>query len=176
MAIDIVDHHDEQKEGDGQGMHGHDKCNHHDDSGFDHCFQWVESKGRPGRWIHREMMDFMENGKEFGVVHEAMGPIEVRIVNHQHDQDADYEIAGTEILPPGIQLSIRSNGSHEEPIADGGEDDRGDQRIENFTQVVSILRKPGLNFFMGPSLSFDPIEDRKGNESQNQVPEEYHQE
>jgi hypothetical protein len=52
----------------------------------------MEGKSGPRRWVGRKMMDSMKNSKQAWMMHSAMGPIEIGVMDQQHQNNTKEKI------------------------------------------------------------------------------------
>lgn len=157
-------------------MYRHNERNYHDNTGLQHRLQWMKSKSCPRRGVSRQVMDLVKNGKDAGVVHQPMHPIEVGIVDNQHDGNAHHEIKRSKVLPPGVQVGISPHRCHKQPITNRSKNEGGWNGIHNLPTIILDSGESQLDFTITPFLSPDSIKNEKSQTCQNQVPEEGDQE
>ncbi len=84
MPIDIINHHEQQKESDGQWVNRKKEWHDHNNTGFNNRLERMKGHRCPGRWVGRQMMNAMDPTVDSSFMHEPMCPIKVGIVKDDH--------------------------------------------------------------------------------------------
>src|SRR5436190_4871696 len=94
-------------------------------------------------------MNQVEEFKNFWMMHEPVCPVEISIVNDEHQRECSIKIKPP-ILPDFcVMRSERLNGRvFNKKQRNKSKEQHGDDGITNFTDVMFCLRKLRLNFFM----------------------------
>ena len=105
-------------------------------------------------------------------VHEAVGPVEVCVVDDDHDEDGDDEVGNSEIGDMEIPVGGESQFWAECEPADGGEDEQGEKRPGEFAPVVLVLWKGWLDSPSEEMAAPDDIEDEHSEADEKEIAEE----
>lgn len=76
----------------------------------------------------------------------AVHPVEIRVMNHEHQWDREQVIACSEVVDGCIQVGVRTkHDDHQQK--DRGENHRGLHRVDDFLQHLVVFRESQLDFF-----------------------------
>lgn len=98
VAVYIVYDHEKEENEQVKFMQGEDEQEHDQNTDFHDAFQGMECISGPGRRIHRLMMYQVEGLKEAGMVHHPVCPIEIGIVNEQHQREDGKKIEPAQVI------------------------------------------------------------------------------
>ena len=96
------------------------------------------------------------------MMHHPIRPIEVGIVNDQHEHDTEKEIAHTMLPKIPIGLCVLRNRRDEYYITNSSKYEGGNDRVDNFSHIVFVNRKLWLNFLKEYGLPANNIKDQEG--------------
>jgi len=103
---------------------------------------------------------------------ETVGPVKVGVVDDNHDCDGDnevgYSIVGDMEIPAGERSDLRAEC---EP-ADGGEDEKREERPEELAPVFAVFWKGWLDFPSEKMASPDDVEDKHSKACEKEITEE----
>lgn len=121
----------------------HNGCVMHRQGEGDHCydqrlqngFKGMKGIGCPGRWIGGFMMDEVYVLENFGMMHEAMRPVEIGIMEEEHPDKSEEVIGLAVLMDVIVEVGVRfqdGEGDH----AHGGKDAHRDGGIKNIPLIV----------------------------------------
>lgn len=88
VARDVEGDLPKHEEAERSRVDGEGECYQWKNAGLNHGFGWTEAIRRPGAGVVALVMNLMEEFEQLRVMNQSMRPIEVRIMNEDHDNDA----------------------------------------------------------------------------------------
>lgn len=102
-------------------------------------------------------------------MHGTMRPVEVRVVKHDHHEDAEKEIRQSILFNFVIRLRVLHQRREEHDISDDRKNESSDYGIGDLANVIAAQRKFRLYSFKSPRVFFENVENKKRDSSKNQV-------
>ena len=110
VTVNIVNDHEQEEEGQMKLVNGDGKQEDDNNTYFHEGFQRVKGIGSPGGGVNGFMVYQMENAEQCGMMHQAMGPVKISIMDEQHERECHPEIKNTMLMYIGIVSGIGPNG------------------------------------------------------------------
>lgn len=105
----------------------------------------MEGISRPRRWAGRFMVYQVKKLKQFGMVHHPVCPIEVSVVDDEHEREGQKEINPAMVADVLVELRVGPYGIvGEENNRQCAKDQNGNHRIENISPMVGHFWHLGL--------------------------------
>ena len=146
MAIDVISRHKKQKGGDNVAVQGQHKSGHYQNSRLDDSLRGLKSKSRPRRRIGGFMMHQMKRFEQFGVVHGAVRPVKIGIVQQNKQEKRQHSVSRSVLIPIFVEHRMWPNDGVIKNHSNQRKHNKSQNRIENFALIVSRFLEFRLNF------------------------------
>ena len=90
-------------------MYGNGKKKHCKDAGLYNRFQRMKGIRGPRRWINRFVVHQVQNAEQLFVMHDAVRPVEVGIVQQQHQRKRQEKIQPSMRFDVRVQRRVNGN-------------------------------------------------------------------
>jgi hypothetical protein len=150
VSINVVDDGHQKEDDEVQGVYGNGEQEDDEDPYFEDGFQWMECVCGPGRGIGGSVMHQVKQFEQFRVMHGAVHPVEIGVVQDQHDRERHEEPCPPVIRYIRVECGVWSDIIiFQQEQGNQCKDQDGSDGEAYFPQVVFVFREFALDLPAG---------------------------